>query len=382
MQPKKNYIALLLTLLFAACQQTSEPNQTANEIPGKNLLQYAKRFSLQKTGNTFLVSVRGSDTHKQSGTTFAVAADTNGLRTRYPGAFVVQSPCEKIVALSSIYASMFYELGELGHVVAIDNADYITNSEILAAHRNGRLTEVARGPEPDLEKIIALKPDALFTFGMAQGNAVDKRLVQSGVPVAVSFDHLEENPLARAEWLKFYAVFVGRYEKADSIFTEVEKDYLQLKKLAAEPVSKPTVFSDIKYSEFWYMPGGKSYLARLIEDAGGNYLWRSNLDFGSQPLSFEQVYAKARQADVWINPSSLRSLNELEAFDKRYTGFEAFKKGKVYNNTLHVNTHGYSNYWESGMIHPNRILSDLIRIFHPELEEKIGKHWNYYQQLK
>jgi len=142
------------------------------------------------------------------------------------------------------------------------------------------------------------------------------------------------------------------------------------------------VFNEIKYSDSWYMPGGKSYVAELLNDAGANYLWRDNENTGSIPLSFEQVYAVAKDADFWINLSTLRHKRELLSYDSRYSEFKAFKNGQLYNNNLYSNALGYTVYWETGMIYPDRILCDLIRIFHPETKNSLGDKMNYYLQLK
>src|SRR5262249_28369666 len=141
--------------------------------------------------------------------------------------------------------------------------DYVINPEIIAKYNQGQLPELAKGPEPDLEKTIALRPDIIFMFGMGQGRDVDPKLAQSGIPVAVSLDHLEKTPLARAEWIKFSAVFLGREATADSIFNETEKSYLALQALAKQATSRPVVLTEIKYGDTWYVPGGKSYVAQL-----------------------------------------------------------------------------------------------------------------------
>ncbi len=235
----------------------------------------------------------------------------------------------------------------------------------------------------DIEQTLALKPDVLFTFGMGLGQRdKDNKLEQTKIPVAISIDHLEESPLARAEWIKFFAAFVDKKEAADSIFNLVEKNYLELKQLALESKTKPTVFTEIKYSDFWYMPGGKSYVAQLLNDAGANYLWKDNADFGSLPLSFEQVYAKAKNADYWLNLSTLKTKKELLSFESRYSEFATVKNGNLFNNTKVTNSKGFSTYWETGMIYPNRILSDLILIFHPELKSLIKNDLYYYERIK
>jgi iron complex transport system substrate-binding protein len=374
---------LISTFCIAGCKPGNTRKSDAQQERGNSEVKLARRFSILKTGSAFKVSVFGNRQTNDTTSVFIVAHDTTGLRAEFPEAYIVKSPCRKIAALSSIYANMFYELGALNAVAAIDNMDYIINPAIIEKHTREPLPELAKAPRVDVEQVAALKPDIIFTFGMGEGEKdIDKKLEQTGIPVAISVDHLEKSPLARAEWIKFFAVFVDKLERADSIFSSVEREYNMLKELAVGVDKKPTVFSEIKYSEFWYMPGGRSYVACLFKDAGANYLWNDNRDFGSLPLSFEQVYSRARQADFWINLSMLKTKHELLASESRYEGFKAVKTGNLFNNNRHVNRLGYSDYWETGMIYPNRILSDFLQIFHPQLRSRIKKDLYYYQQLK
>lgn len=377
-----NIIALITTLLIS-CGQNNKENQPAKIEKPTTLLKYAKRFSISKENNVHIIQLFGNRHNQAVTAKFVVSNDTLGLRKIYPTTFIIQSPSKRIVALSSIYANIFYELGDLQNLIGIDNLDYIINKDILKKAENNGLRQLATTPKIDLEQTINLSPDIIFTFGMGEGEKdIDKKLQQTKIPVAISIDHLEESPLARAEWIKFFAVFTGKLATADSIFNKTEENYLKLRALAKTETTTPTVFSEIKYSEFWYMPGGKSYMATLLKDAGANYLWNDNTDFGSLPLSFEQVYAKAKDADYWIHLSTIKTKKELEASETRYTSFKAFKTNQLYNNTLHTNNKGYSTYWETGMIYPDRILNDLISIFHPQLKPQLKKELYYYEQLK
>lgn len=383
MQHSIVYSILLFGLLFGACTQTTEQSYTTSVPVKESSLKYARRFAISKTDNYTLVYLFGNKKNYDTSATFIVYTDSIDL-SRFSGKVIpVKSPCVRIAALSSIYASMLCELRAINYLAAIDNIDYVNNTEVIAKHTQGKLQELAKAPEIDLERTINLKPDMVFTFGMGEWSKdKDERLVRTGIPVAVIVDHLEESPLARAEWIKFFAVFLNKEALADSIFTSVENRYLNLKELAKNSRNRPTVFNEIKYSDSWYMPGGKSYVAQLLNDASANYLWKDNDQFGSLPLSFEQVYAKAKDADYWINLSTLKHKKDLLAYESRYSEFRAFKTGNLYNNTRFTNLKGYSDYWETGMIYPDRILSDLILIFHPELKSEVKNEFYYYEQIK
>ena len=161
----------------------------------------------------------------------------------------------------------------------------------------------------------------------------------------------------------------------------IKSDYEALTKLALSYNNKPSVLTELKFGDTWYVPGGKSFMAQMICDANANYLWMSDTLSGSLPLSFEAVYAKAHKADFWLNVSMCTSKQQMLAQDKRYGDFAAFKNNAIFNNNLHSNALNYSSYWETGMIYPNRILSDMIQMFHKQAKDSIDRPFYYYKQV-
>lgn len=371
------------SFLFCCHQPKENDAAKTSHLKKDTSIKYAKRFAISKNKDLTYIYLFGNKTNFDTTAIYLIYKDPTLIKNISKAIVPVKSPCEHIAALSCIYANMFCELGLINNIAAIDNIDYINNPKIISKHRSGSIIELAKGPDIDLEQTIKLNPDVLFTFGMGDPKKdINPKLLLTKIPVAISLDHFEETPLARAEWIKFFAAFVDKYEMADSIFKQVEKNYNELRSLAQKTLTKPTVFTDIKYSDSWYMPGGKSYVAQFLADAGTNYLWKDDHNTGSVPLSFEQVYMKAKEADFWINPSVLKTKKELLSFDDRYAEFKAFKNGTVYNNTKFINDKGYSTYWETGMIYPDRILHDLLLIFHPEIKEQFKNDLYYYEQLK
>ncbi len=161
---------------------------------------------------------------------------------------------------------------------------------------------------------------------------------------------------------------------------EYAEKYLRMADKAKNIKVKPTVLNNAPYQGVWWIAGGSSYAARLIEDAGGDYMWSDNEQSGSLMLDFEAVFEKAADVDFWINPGIWRSLDEARAEDERYAEFKAFQKGSVYNNNRRMNEHGFSDYWESGVANPDVVLADLITIFHPDFLP--GHELVYYKKLK
>lgn len=374
----KTLIILPALMALFSCTQKSGVQQV--KPPGGDT-KYARHFSLKRYGDYSLLALKGKRNSEDTTVMFVLYKNKKPQVQFKHETYSLQVPCRRMVVMSSIYASMFADLDSARGVVAIDNMDYVCNPILRKKFNAAELAEVGKGPEPDLEKLIGLHPDLVLMFGMGHPESERKPVLrESGIAQALVVDHLEGTALARAEWIKFFAAFAGRDAEADSIFAQVEKSYLHLKdSLSGIKTKKPLVLTELLYGETWYVPGGKSFMAGLLEDAGARYPWSEDPNSGSLPLSFEQVYRKANMADVWINLSMTNRASDLLQLDKRYAAFKAFKTGMLYNNTKRVNEKGYSDYWESAMYHPERLLRDLANIFHNTMLQE--KDLYYYRRL-
>lgn len=207
-----------------------------------------------------------------------------------------------------------------------------------------------------------------------------RKVEELGIPVVINAEYLEEHPLGRAEWIKFMALFFNKEQQADSIFQLIEKEYLNTKELAANTSTKPTVLSGVVYSDAWFMPGGQNYAAKLIHDAGCQYIWGADSSKGFLQLSFESVYEKAHAADLWIGVASFGTLEEIKNADARYTKFNPYKTKEVYTYNVRKGAKGGSEFLELGYLRPDIILKDLVKIAHPDI---LPEHELYfYDRLK
>ena len=377
------YFIVAYCFFLYSCDSNEERKLALPLTKTENSVKYSKRFTIQVNPGYTLVYIFGNKFNYDTTNVFTIYTDSSIVNKLPKKGIRVKSPCKKIASLSSIYTAMLCDLNAIENIVAIDNIDYVNDVRVITKFKANKLHELSKGPEINVEQTVALHPDVIFSFGMGNPQQdINTKLLQANIPLVISLDHLEETPLARAEWIKFYAAFVNKQSLADSIFNVVEKNYFELKSLAATTKKHPTVFNELKYGDVWYMPGGKSYVAQLIKDAGATYIWQSDSSYGSHPLSFEQVYAKAKDAEYWINLSSVNSKKELLSLEPRYAEFKAVTLGNLYNNNKIKNSKGYSTYWETAMIYPNRILSDLISIFHPELKVQLKNDLYYYQQIE
>lgn len=292
----------------------------------------------------------------------------------------VQIPVRKVVCMSTTHLAFLEAIGQLNSVCAISGASFVCNPELRLKLENKQIIDVGYEGNLDYESIIRLKPDLVFMYGVnPSAMSMAERLMQIGVKPVFVGEYLESHPLAKSEWIKFFASFFGKQALADSIFTSVKNQYEANCKLVLNIGQKPNVLAGYPWKDVWYISGGNTYLARLIEDAGGNYIFKQ-VQADVWPASLETVFIQAAHADIWINSGEANSLNQLVAPDERLKLFRPFLNRKVYNNTLQVNSLGGNNYWEKGIMEPHLILLDLARIFHPSISNDTT--WHYYRQLK
>jgi iron complex transport system substrate-binding protein len=235
--------------------------------------------------------------------------------------------------------------------------------------KDGKIAEVGGGGggmEINVEKLIELQPELILSQRFSDEDKAYPAMLQAGLPVVIEADFLDQTPLGVAEWGKFISVFFNTEAVAQQTFTDVHDRYEQVATLAKSETTQPTVFANTPYSGTWYMPGGESYLATLLRDAGADYLWADDTTTGSIALSFEEVLDTANDADYWVNVFATTKADVL-AGDERLGQFAAFKSGQVYTSSARMNANGGSDYYEGGYANPDVILSDLVKIFHPDL---------------
>ncbi|MCX7753662.1 MAG: ABC transporter substrate-binding protein [Anaerolineales bacterium] len=294
---------------------------------------------------------------------------------------IIEVPAKTIITMSTTYLPALDELGLLDRLVGVDDTTYVNNPTVLKMAEDGKLASIGYGSGVNVEKVLELSPSLVMTYGSgAPEYDAHPVLLQAGQKVVVNAEWMDTTPLGRAEWLKFIAVFFNKEAKAEALFDQIEQDYQKLVALTASVSQKPTVFTGSAYQGTWYMPGGQSFAAAFLRDAGANYLWRDDPSTGSLPLSFEAVFEKAKDADYWLNVGFVGALDDLKGMDPRYADFAAFQKGNVWNNDAKTNSSGGNDYYESAVLHPERVLADLIFIFHPDL---LPNHQLvYYRQVK
>ena len=351
-----------LVLLLSACGGRSKTSSVFNGeiIP----LKYAENLKLIKgDGYTEAVLRNPWDTTSVLHTYLLIDKDSK-IPEHLPKGTIVRTPLSKTLVYTAVHCNLIKELDAIKSIGGICELQYIKVPEIVEGCQNGTIVNAGEGTNPDIEKIIDLHPDALL-LSPYENSGGHGQVEKLKIPIIECADYMETSALGSAEWIRFYGMLFGKEALADSIFAIVEKNYNELKTLAASQTPKPKVMCELKSGSAWYVPGGRSTTGKLYMDAGGDYLFSHYPNSGAVPLSFETVFEKAEDADVWLlkyNQPEDKTLESIRKDYSPYAQFKAYKKKQVYGCNS-----AYKTYYEDFPFHPDKVLKDLIKIFHPSL---------------
>jgi len=347
----------------------------ADLFPAKVAPAYATGFSVAYHDTYKVVRVTHPWPGATTGFEYLLVERGTAAPAGYPGAIRVTVPVRSVVALSATYLAEIGMLGEMATLKGIQRAAYVFSRHIRSSAARGEIAQVGEGAATNIELLVALRPDVVFAVGSGGAGELYPKLLEAGLPVVLDGDWAERTPLGRAEWIKFIALFYDKEREADTLFAAVAAEYNRLAALAAKAPDRPTVFVNAPWQGSWGMPGGKSYVAALLRDAGADYLWADSDATGTLFLSLEAVIDRAADADYWLNTGGYHSRSDALAVDPRFARFRAFRRDELYNNNARETPEGGSDYWESGPAQPQVVLADLIKIFHPGL---LPDHELYY----
>lgn len=348
---------LVLSLILSCKNPKGELPASAKISPNK----YSSLFILASNNtDSFLLLRNPKDSGHLIGKFFW------GKSEAYEG-FVKIKTRDRLVAMSAVFTGMIEALNRQDQLQAVDEGRFITSPRTVRRIEAGQITSVAVNGKLDNEKLVALKPGIIFTYYVDPGTKASyQRIEQMGIPVLFCQNYLENHPLARAEWIRVFGWLLNNASKAEEMFNEIETHYNDLKSKAETLTPKPMVLINAPFSGVWDAPSGESFMAVLIHDAGANYLWSDIKGIGRKAISVEEAYKKARNADIWINPGAIETLDELKKADTRFIAIKAVKDHKVYNATRLKNKTFGNAYWEYGVLRPDIVLKDLVALFHPE----------------
>lgn len=300
---------------------------------------------------------------------------------------IVRTPLESNVVFTAPHCQLMYELGCKNAITGVCDKDYINIPDIKERVKlsDGKastsdtdkvIIDCGSSMQPDMERIIALKPEGLLISPFENSGGYGK-LDKLHIPIIETADYMETSPLGRAEWMKFYGLLFKSEERSDSLFSSIEKEYLALKAEAAKLPQGLSILTERKMGSVWYVPGGKSTMGILLKDANAKYIFADDTHSGSLAYGPERILSKGTKIDVWAFKyfgGKALSKNDLLAEYEGYKVLKAFKSNSIYQ----VDT-STQPYFELTSFHPEILLREFIILAHPKATQ-FGK-LRFYQHL-
>lgn len=359
------YVFLSVLVLFS-CK--SNKNKDGNADSGEDRskvveIKYAKGFSVTDYGDYKLVDMQdpsGENVLKYKYALLKRGADKSMVPSDYQ---IIDVPLRSVVCMTTLQISNFIKLDATDKIVGMTSTRFLFNEQLKEQQKTGVTKKIGIEGEFDGELVLSINPDIILISPFKRGGY--DAISDLGVPLVSFLGYQESSPLGQAEWLKFTGMLLGIEEKAFEVFDEIEQKYLRLKALAGDVRKRPSAMSGELHSGNWYVVGGNSYLAQLFRDAGADYFMKNDDESGGFYVDFETVYSQGAYTDYWRIVNSFNGefgYDELKKSDSRYSDFNAFKNKKVIYCNLRQ-----TPFYENTPVEPEVVLSDLIKIFHPDL---------------
>lgn len=377
----KSFINCIL-ILFVGFNFSCKENQKQQELASKETqieLKYSTTFKLFEAENYKKIVITKPWQEAEKELIYYLAKDKKFIPKNVEYDAFVQLPVEKIVLTSTTHIPSLITLKQLDKWVGFPGLNYVSSPEARDLIERNKVTELGQNEALNTERLLELQPDVVVGFAVEGSNKSLNTIEKTGIPVLYNSDWLDEHPLGKAEWIKFFGTLTETYDLAESEFDKIEKNYLELKAVAEKANHSPTLLSGAMYKDVWYLPGGKSWQAQFLKDANANYVYADTDENGSLSKSFEAVLEQAKDAEYWIGPAQFTSYAEMLESSEHYGEFEAFQNKKIVTIAKTKGETGGVLYYEVAPNRPDLVLRDLVGILHPNLIEV--EHFSFFKPL-
>ena len=370
-----NGCLILFVLVFSTCNNAKNKSFEDRPVPSPYPIKYAKGFQIQYFNDYKKLIINAPYPNAKEAKEYIISNKAiSNLEHE------ISSPIKSIVVTSTTHIPMLELLNVEDKLKGFPNTDYVSSEKTRKLIDEEFVLDLGHEEQMNTELLLELDPDLVIGFSMTSNNKMFETIRKTGIPVILNGDWLEETPLGRAEWIRFFGVLFDLDKKADSIFLEIEKNYIEAKKIAKKAKKQPTIISGGLFKEIWNMPAGESFEATFLKDANADYIWKKTKGNGSLSLNIENVYEQGSDADLWISPSYYSSMEDLGKANYLYSKFKAFKNNKVYTFVNKKGSTGGIKYFELAPARPDLVLKDIIKIAHPNLYSDYN--FTFFELLK
>ena len=360
----KTLVILFLIVSFSC----KEKLNTEESLIKTSNIKYAKGFDIvSENGNKKLII---KNPYKNSKKVFSyILYKKSAIKSINKSINVkIEVPIQELVVTSTTHIPMIELLNEELSIIGFPNTKYISSKKTRKLIDQGKIIDIGKENSLNTEILLDIEPQLVIGYGVSNADKTLATVQKAGIPVIYNGDWLEETPLGKAEWIKFFGVLFDKEKQADSIFKKIESNYLEAKNIALKSNKKLTVLSGaIMSKDIWNLPAGNSFVSKFLKDANLDYLWRKTKGNGSLSLSFESVFEKGINADFWIAPGYFTSKNQLLKSNKLYAKFKSFINNNIYTSSNRKGETGGVLYYELATTRPDLVLKDIIKITNPKL---------------
>lgn len=365
---KKSVLSkFVLPFIFLIVYGCKTETKTGTAIPNENTVHYASGFSIQNYDGYSVVTVKNPWPKATKTYTYVLKEKDGKVPDSLGHNLIIPVPIKTIVVTSTTHIPSLEMLGEVNSLIGFPHSDYISSEKVRTRIDAGKVKELGNNQDLNTEAILNLKPDVIIGYGIDNKNPTLDNLERSGLKIMLNGDWNEETALGKAEWIKLFGALYGKQKQAEEIFAKIEKDFTKTLEIAKSAKSSPTILAGDMFEDRWYLPKGTSWGSLLMEQANGNYLWKDTKGTGSLSLSFETVFEKAKNAEIWITSGQFSTLKEMTDMNPHYTKFDAFAAKNVYTFSRKKGKKGGILYYELAPNRPDLVLKDLVKVLHPEL---------------
>ena len=364
---KNSSYAFLLFLLFLVSCNKETVNKKV-ESTKNTTIKYAKGFDIVEENGFKKLIIKSAYKGSNEIYEYKVYNKSSSKNLNDLDEKIIQVPIKEIIVTSTTHIPMVELLKEEKSIIGFPFSRYVSSEKTRQLIDLGKIKEIGKENALNTEILLDLQPELIVGYSVSSADKSLSTIQKSGINVIYNGDWLEETPLGRAEWIKFFGILFDKEQLADSIFNVIENNYLEAKKIALKSTKQQTVLSGaIMSKDIWNLPAGDSFVAQFLEDANVNYLWKNTKGKGSLSLSFESVFEKGINADYWIAPGYFSSKEQMLSSNKLYEKFTTFKEDKIYSPSIKKGKTGGIIYYELAPTRPDLVLKDIIKITNPEL---------------
>lgn len=358
----KIFLLFIGCFLLFSCANTTQKNQEKKDIEKIISLKYAKGFSIEHYKDYIKLIIHTPYQNSTEKFEYFLSNPNQKGNSK-----TIKTPIKSVVVTSTTHIPMLELLQAETNLIGYPNTKFVSSKKTRKLIDSGLIKELGNEENINTELLLELQPDVVVGFSINSNSKMFNTIQKMNIPVLFNGDWLEETPLGRAEWIKFFGVLFDKEKEADSIFNSIEKNYLEAKQIALKSINRPTIISGGLFKDIWNLPAGGSFEAAFLKDANTNYIWKDSKGKGSLSYNIENVFEKGKDADIWLSPGFYKNLEELEKVNGVYSQFKAYKNNHIYSYSNKRGKTGGIIYFELSPIRPDLVLKDIIKIAHPEL---------------